>query len=130
MDENAFDGHWRTGVETCGLREGSKRAARSSDVGIVRDTKGSRGMQWGVSGKVETIRGMNCGMKTEGEEPSKMRTTALLVTVVEAAEVLRLSRSTVYELIYSGKLPSVKIGYSRRVRVVDLEAYVRSLPDA
>ena len=52
---------------------------------------------------------------------------ALLVTVVEAAEILGVGRSTIYELIYADALPSVKIGHSRRIRYADLEAFVRDL---
>ena len=39
----------------------------------------------------------------------------LLLTVREAADVLSVSRSRVYELIYAEQLDSVKIGRSRRV---------------
>jgi excisionase family DNA binding protein len=38
-----------------------------------------------------------------------------------------LSRAKVYELIKSGVLPSVRIDGARRVRVVDLRAYVDGL---
>jgi excisionase family DNA binding protein len=51
----------------------------------------------------------------------------LLLTVVEAAEVLSVGRSTVYELIYAKQLPSVKIGNCRRIKRSDLETYVRDL---
>jgi excisionase family DNA binding protein len=39
----------------------------------------------------------------------------LLLTVREAADVLSVSRSRVYELLYAEQLDSVKIGRSRRV---------------
>jgi excisionase family DNA binding protein len=39
----------------------------------------------------------------------------LLLTVWEAADVLSVSRSRVYELLYAEQLDSVKIGRSRRV---------------
>jgi excisionase family DNA binding protein len=39
----------------------------------------------------------------------------LLLTVWEAAEVLSVSRSRVYELLYAEQLDSVKIGRSPRV---------------
>ncbi len=55
------------------------------------------------------------------------RDQTLLLTVVEAAEVLRVGRSTVYELIYAKQLPSVKIGNCRRIKRSDLETYVRDL---
>lgn len=54
----------------------------------------------------------------------------LLLTVAETSQILRLSRSRVYELLYSGVLPSVKIGSSRRVRRADLEWFVNHLEEA
>jgi excisionase family DNA binding protein len=48
----------------------------------------------------------------------------LLLTVIEAGEVLSISRSKMYDLLNSGCLPSVHIGRSRRVRISDLEAFV------
>ena len=58
------------------------------------------------------------------------RSEQLLLTVAETSQLLGLSRSTVYELLYSGALQSVKIGASRRVRRVDLEAFVYQLDEA
>lgn len=52
----------------------------------------------------------------------------LLLTPEQAAYVLAVSRSTVYELLKSGELYSVKVnGGSRRVRYSDLKAYVSRL---
>ena len=53
-----------------------------------------------------------------------------LLTVVEAAQLLGVGRSKVYELMYKGELRSVKIGGSRRIRYSDLGEYVRYLDDA
>jgi excisionase family DNA binding protein len=53
-----------------------------------------------------------------------------LLTVVEVAQILGVSRSKVYELLYSRALQSVKIGGSRRIRYSDLGEYVRCLDDA
>ena len=58
------------------------------------------------------------------EEPRR-----LLVLPEEAAVMLAVSRSTVYVLMASGDLPSVKIGKSRRLRIEDVEAYVERLAD-
>lgn len=52
---------------------------------------------------------------------------SLLVTPEEAAKVLRIGRSKIYELIASGALKSVRIGRSRRIRWGDLQAFVDSL---
>jgi excisionase family DNA binding protein len=54
----------------------------------------------------------------------------LLLTPVEAGEVLGISRSHVYELLRAGALRSVKIGGSRRVLAESLREYVASLVDA
>ena len=51
----------------------------------------------------------------------------LLLTVKDAARILQISRTTVYELIYAGVLLSVKIGTCRRIRRNDLETYVQGL---
>jgi excisionase family DNA binding protein len=51
----------------------------------------------------------------------------LLHTPEEAAERLRCGRTTVYELMASGELESVKVGRLRRVPAVSLVAYVDRL---
>jgi len=45
----------------------------------------------------------------------------------EAARSLAISRGQVYNLMASGDLKSVKIGASRRITAVDLDAYVEHL---
>lgn len=54
----------------------------------------------------------------------------LLYRVPEVAHYLSLSRSKVYEMVRAGTLPSVKIDGVRRVRGVDVLAYVDSLSRA
>ena len=53
----------------------------------------------------------------------------LLYRVSEVARFLSLGRSKVYEMVRTGALPSVRIDGCRRVRGVDLVAYVESLRD-
>ena len=51
-----------------------------------------------------------------------------LLRVPEVRERLgRASQETVYKLIRSGELPSVKLGRSRRIRESDLEQFIASL---
>ncbi len=52
----------------------------------------------------------------------------LLLDLQDAAEHLGVSMSTVKRLIGNGVLASVRVGSSRRVRRVDLAAYVENLP--
>lgn len=50
----------------------------------------------------------------------------MLLRPGEAAELLGFSRSTVYSLIASGQLPSVRIGNSTRVPLAGLRAWLAS----
>lgn len=53
----------------------------------------------------------------------------LLVTPEEAARRLSLGRTTIYELMASGELPSVNVGRCRRVPVSELCSFVARLVD-
>ncbi|GAA4640432.1 hypothetical protein GCM10023196_105910 [Actinoallomurus vinaceus] len=50
-----------------------------------------------------------------------------LLTVPEVMTVLRLGRCTVYDLIRSGRLESIKVGRSRRVPAAAIDAFVCQL---
>ena len=50
----------------------------------------------------------------------------LLYTPREAALLLSLSRTKVYELIASGELDSIQVGRSRRIPAEALNAFVRA----
>jgi excisionase family DNA binding protein len=54
-------------------------------------------------------------------------TLTTLLTPEEAAQVLRVGRSKVYELMRTGELRSVKIGGSRRISAVALAEFVAQL---
>jgi excisionase family DNA binding protein len=56
---------------------------------------------------------------TEASEPAP-----LLLTVPQAARMLAISRSRVYELIWTGDLVPVHIGRSARFTVTELERFV------
>ena len=51
----------------------------------------------------------------------------LLLTPTEAAELLGVGRTTVYELLNAGRLESVRIGRSRRIPRAALVGYVARL---
>ncbi len=53
----------------------------------------------------------------------------MLITVPEAARRLAISRSYLYQYLQRGKLPSVRIGRARRIRVTDLEGFVERLQE-
>lgn len=46
------------------------------------------------------------------------------LTVAEVADMMRLSRMTVYRLVHSGELPAVRVGRSFRVPQDALDAYL------
>jgi excisionase family DNA binding protein len=52
---------------------------------------------------------------------------ALLLTITETAQALRLSRAQVYNLVNRGELQTIKIGSSRRVPLSALEEYIQRL---
>jgi excisionase family DNA binding protein len=52
---------------------------------------------------------------------------AVLLTVEEAAERLRIGRTTMYALVSSGVVEPVKVGRLRRVPVECVDAYVTVL---
>ena len=46
------------------------------------------------------------------------------LTVAEVADMMRLSRMTVYRLVHGGELPAIRVGRSFRVPQDALEAYL------
>lgn len=60
-------------------------------------------------------------------EGSDFTGRTLLLTVEEAAELLRLGRTTTYELVMRGLIPSVKIGRRRLVVRSGLSDFVSGL---
>ena len=48
----------------------------------------------------------------------------LLLTVIEAAQALNLSRAFMYRLLQRGELASLKLGGSRRIAWIGLLAFV------
>lgn len=55
---------------------------------------------------------------------------SLTYTVPEVAQHLRLGRTTVYRLIGTGELPSIKVGGSRRVTASALQVFLEGLQSA
>lgn len=52
-----------------------------------------------------------------------------LLTISEVANVLRVSKMTIYRLVHDGQLPSMRIGKSLRVPVSALDAYLSQAAD-
>ena len=67
---------------------------------------------------------------SQPESASNHPHAPLLVTVAEAAELLGIGRSKLYELIGEGLIRTVHIGRARRVPVAALNDFVGSLQAA
>ncbi|QNE88830.1 helix-turn-helix domain-containing protein [Corynebacterium incognita] len=46
------------------------------------------------------------------------------LTVAEVAEIMRVSKMTVYRLVHSGELPAVRVGRSFRVHESAVDEYL------
>ena len=53
-----------------------------------------------------------------------------LLTIVEAADALRISRSSVYRLFDAGQLAWVQIGASRRVTSSEIDLFIAAHTEA
>ena len=68
---------------------------------------------------------------TGNDSPDVRPTTASrLLTIVEAADALRISRSSVYRLFDSGQLAWVQIGASRRVTSTEIDRFIEAHTEA
>ncbi|GAB3433551.1 helix-turn-helix domain-containing protein [Actinophytocola sediminis] len=59
--------------------------------------------------------------------PRMSETESVMLTVEEAAERLRIGRTTAWSLVKSGELRSVSIGRLRRVPASEVQAYAAQL---
>ena len=64
------------------------------------------------------------------QNPYRCRDRSLLCTVDEAGELLSIGRTSIYELMKSGRLRSVKVGSRRLIPRASLEAFVNELLEA
>ena len=62
----------------------------------------------------------------EGELDKMTTEVPMLLRAEEAARLLSLGRSTVFAMLATGELPSVRIGRAVRVPRVALEAWIRA----
>jgi excisionase family DNA binding protein len=68
---------------------------------------------------------------TGHDSPDARPSTARrLLTIVEAADALRISRSSVYRLFDAGQLAWVQIGASRRVTSSEIDRFIAAHTEA
>jgi len=63
-------------------------------------------------------------MSEQRDQPGRTR----FLTVLEVADVMRVSKMTVYRLLHSGELPGVRVGRSFRVPQDALDHYLATSP--
>ena len=83
------------------------------------------GTSWNTPPKTLTMVGAYD--TSEAQPDDRQQPRSLLLSVEEAADVLRIGRSKAYELIASGELEAVHIGRCLRVPVGGLEDFVGAL---
>jgi excisionase family DNA binding protein len=66
-------------------------------------------------------------MRDSQRSREPLSSNQLLLTPEEAAEVLRIGRTTIYALMKAGDLRPVHIGRSCRLSLAELERYIRHL---
>ncbi|WP_369134238.1 helix-turn-helix domain-containing protein [Modestobacter sp. I12A-02662] len=66
-------------------------------------------------------------MRTDNNQSEDLSADRLLLTTEEAADVLRVGRTTVYALTKDGHLRPVHIGRSCRISRAEIERYVSRL---
>jgi len=60
------------------------------------------------------------------DDPARTTRPVLLITVGEAARMLSIGRTAVYQLIWSGDLTTIHIGRSARLRLDEVEEFART----
>ncbi|HLS03600.1 MAG TPA: helix-turn-helix domain-containing protein [Actinomycetales bacterium] len=63
-------------------------------------------------------------------EPQRGDARAQFLTVAEVADTLRVSRMTVYRLIHSGEVPSMRVGHTFRVPKTAVDAMLSQIYEA
>ena len=82
--------------------------------------------EWAVTNSklTQVIHDVNRSRATLDESTEIGSTTDRLLTVDQVTEILSVSRTTVYSLLKSGELLSVKLGSSRRITDSALEEFI------
>lgn len=74
------------------------------------------------------LRGLVCQSQPGGENPMPDLPRRMMYTVVEAAALLGISKSTAHELITRGELEAVRLGGRRLISPVVLETLIGERP--
>ena len=98
-----------------------------SGLAVKGERSESAGHEVPLTGSTETTPSNVGGAETPRPTEGLGIMDRLAVTAEEAAELLGIGRSAVYDLMRSHALPSVKIGRSRRIPVASLKEYVETL---
>jgi excisionase family DNA binding protein len=78
-----------------------------------------------VKGAEERARGDGTRMTMAGAAQAERLAEVKFLTVAEVAELMRVSKMTVYRLVHSGDLTAVRVGRSFRVPEHAVHTYLR-----
>ena len=76
---------------------------------------------------------MNVGNDDSSADPDDQELTRglpELMTVSEVAELVRVSKMTIYRMIYKGELPAISVGKSYRIPVAAVRRLTQSRGDS
>ena len=85
----------------------------------------SNKMSANSSGSSPGSSGPSSGRVSTGQQPVLGGGTQFL-TVAEVANLMRVSKMTVYRLVHSGELPAVRVGRSFRVHAKAVHEYLET----
>lgn len=81
-------------------------------------------------GSLVTLDVEPCATVPTGQSALLGSPTKLLLTPQEAALALCMSRSSLYKLLLTGEIPSIKVGRMRRISLIALQQWVIDQPAA
>jgi excisionase family DNA binding protein len=106
------------------LLAGGASTARIVDIGAHRHSWTAADVRR-VAQTRETPQGTPRATRRQPTLPAAPPANTDVLTVAEVAAVLRVSPMTVYRLLHSGELPSIRVRRSFRIRRTDVDEYLR-----
>lgn len=96
--------------------------AHESHQALLSSQHEARSLRWGSR---RTCVNREQGAPMAAKNPGELSEVRFL-TVAEVAQMMRVSKMTVYRLVHSGELPAVRVGRSFRVSEEDVHEYLRT----
>lgn len=94
------------------------------DKAVIRERSDRAGKQLGEAAANLLYEIVLAIVSTKGQEKTEKQNAIL--TSDEVAKILRISKSKVYRMMQVGEIPSVKFGRTSRIRLEDLQNFIRN----